>query len=359
MTSKTSYFEPALFLRGLKKTFPVWLAYVVLWVLFLPLSILNRAQWDPKAADIRELILSGAIASVITTAILALALAWVLFRFLFRTTTAYDIAALPVRRESLFCTNLLCGLAIALGTHLLIALITYGASALIGLPNFGACLQLVAAAMLAFLGFFGFAVLLCIIVGNAVAMPLIYIVLNFTVCVVVQISTQLLSNFVYGLGSVSDTVLSLSLILSPILLVFNGNIQVIWGWNADYTDKVRVDLGGFPYFYILAAMGLVCAVLAFFLFRRREMERSGDVIAVRKMQVTYSYRVLDLVSSRQPAKNVPLYCLNITPQEELDKLSIPRETIFVFRDRGTGRPTKKERRELDGLMDGIYYDGDE
>ena len=85
----------------------------------------------------------------------------------------------------------------------------------------------------------------------------------------------------------------------------------------------------------------------------------GDVIALRKMQVTYSYRVLDLVSSRQPAKNVPLYCLNITPQEELDKLSIPRETIFVFRDRGTGRPTKKERRELDGLMDGIYYDGDE
>lgn len=279
MTSKTSYFEPALFLRGLKKTFPVWLAYVVLWVLFLPLSILNRAQWDPKAADIRELILSGAIASVITTAILALALAWVLFRFLFRTTTAYDIAALPVRRESLFCTNLLCGLAIAL--------ITYGASALIGLPNFGACLQLVAAAMLAFLGFFGFAVLLCIIVGNAVAMPLIYIVLNFTVCVVVQISTQLLSNFVYGLGSVSDTVLSLSLILSPILLVFNGNIQVIWGWNADYTDKVRVDLGGFPYFYILAAMGLVCAVLAFFLFRRREMERSGDVVAIRWLRPVF------------------------------------------------------------------------
>ena len=40
----------------------------------------------------------------------------------------------------------------------------------------------------------------------------------------------------------------------------------------------------------------------------------GDVIAVRRMQVTYSYKVLDLVSSRQPAKNVPLYCLNVTPQ---------------------------------------------
>ena len=84
----------------------------------------------------------------------------------------------------------------------------------------------------------------------------------------------------------------------------------------------------------------------------------GDVIEIRFGAKTLR-AVLDLVSSRQPAKNVPLYCLNITPQEELDKLSIPRETIFVFRDRGTGRPTKKERRELDGLMDGIYYDGDE
>ncbi|MEG1405632.1 MAG: S4 domain-containing protein [Alistipes sp.] len=82
----------------------------------------------------------------------------------------------------------------------------------------------------------------------------------------------------------------------------------------------------------------------------------GDRISVRRQQVTYAFKVLDLVTSRQPAKNVPLYCLNITPQEELDKLNIPRETIFVSRDRGTGRPTKKERRDLDGLMDGIYLD---
>ena len=84
----------------------------------------------------------------------------------------------------------------------------------------------------------------------------------------------------------------------------------------------------------------------------------GDMISVRRERVTYSYKVLDLVSSRQPAKNVPLYCLNCTPQEELDKLNVPHETIFVFRDRGTGRPTKKERRDIDALMDGFYF-GDE
>ena len=84
--------------------------------------------------------------------------------------------------------------------------------------------------------------------------------------------------------------------------------------------------------------------------------KPGDVIAVRKQQVTWSYKVLEPVSSRQPAKNVPLYCLDITPREELEKLNVPRETIFVVRDRGTGRPTKKERRELDSLIDYLYFD---
>ena len=87
--------------------------------------------------------------------------------------------------------------------------------------------------------------------------------------------------------------------------------------------------------------------------------KEGDIISVKKMPVTYRYKVLELVSSRQGAKNVPQYCLDITPQEELDKLNAPRETIFVFRDRGTGRPTKKERREIDSLMEEMFYGGDE
>ena len=83
----------------------------------------------------------------------------------------------------------------------------------------------------------------------------------------------------------------------------------------------------------------------------------GDEITVKRLPVVYRYRVLDYVSSRQPAKNVPMYCLNITPQEELDKLFAPRETVFVFRERGMGRPTNKERREIDALMMNYYDDG--
>lgn len=81
----------------------------------------------------------------------------------------------------------------------------------------------------------------------------------------------------------------------------------------------------------------------------------GDRITVKRERVTYSYKVLDLVSSRQPAKSVPNYCLNCTPQEELDKLNVPHETIFVFRERGMGRPTKKDRRDIDSLMDNLFY----
>ena len=85
----------------------------------------------------------------------------------------------------------------------------------------------------------------------------------------------------------------------------------------------------------------------------------GDRISVRRERVNYSYKVLELVSSRQPAKNVPTYCLNCTPQEELDKLNVPHETIFVFRERGMGRPTKKDRRNIDALMDGFFVADDD
>lgn len=83
--------------------------------------------------------------------------------------------------------------------------------------------------------------------------------------------------------------------------------------------------------------------------------KAGSVISVRKGIVNYSYRVKELVSSRQPAKNVLLYIDDITPQDELNKLNVPRETIFISRDRGAGRPTKKERRQIEDLMDELKY----
>ena len=82
----------------------------------------------------------------------------------------------------------------------------------------------------------------------------------------------------------------------------------------------------------------------------------GNIITVRKGAVTYTLRVLGLANNRQPAKDVPLFMENITPVEELAKLQPNNVTIFVQRDRGTGRPTKKERRDIDGLMEEFLYE---
>ena len=84
----------------------------------------------------------------------------------------------------------------------------------------------------------------------------------------------------------------------------------------------------------------------------------GDTIVVRKGPVTYTYKVLALVDKRQGAKLVPQYAENLTPQEELDKLHAPVETFFLKRDRGAGRPTKKDRRQMDSLWDSLDYDAD-
>ncbi len=81
--------------------------------------------------------------------------------------------------------------------------------------------------------------------------------------------------------------------------------------------------------------------------------KAGDSIEVRKGAIHYSYTVIEPVDKRQGAKFVDQYAENTTPQSELDKLIAPVETIFLKRERGSGRPTKKERRDIDRLMDGF------
>lgn len=79
----------------------------------------------------------------------------------------------------------------------------------------------------------------------------------------------------------------------------------------------------------------------------------GDVIEVRKGSVLFTYKVLALSENRMGAALVPEYAENLTPESELAKMHAPRETILYQRDRGTGRPTKKDRRILDDLIDSM------
>lgn len=78
--------------------------------------------------------------------------------------------------------------------------------------------------------------------------------------------------------------------------------------------------------------------------------KQGEVIEIRKGSAVFSYKVLSELENRVGAALVSDYALNLTPESEMEKLRAPVETFFVKRDRGTGRPTKKERRTLDSIL---------
>ena len=79
----------------------------------------------------------------------------------------------------------------------------------------------------------------------------------------------------------------------------------------------------------------------------------GDLLEVRKGPVRYRYKILALLEQRVAAKNLAPYVLDVTPPEELAKGADHHQTALVWRERGTGRPTKKERRDIDRLMDSL------
>lgn len=87
-----------------------------------------------------------------------------------------------------------------------------------------------------------------------------------------------------------------------------------------------------------------------------KMVKPGDTIVARKGAVTYTYKVIQLIDKRQGAKLVPVYAENLTPAEELAKLRAPVETFFLKRDRGAGRPTKKDRRQMEDLWSNLSFD---
>ncbi|MDD4226716.1 MAG: S4 domain-containing protein [Mariniphaga sp.] len=78
---------------------------------------------------------------------------------------------------------------------------------------------------------------------------------------------------------------------------------------------------------------------------------TGEVIKIRKSPVTYSFKVLALAEKRMSAKLAVEFVENITPPEELEILNMQKQMNWLTRDKGAGRPTKKERRKLDDFFD--------
>ena len=105
------------------------------------------------------------------------------------------------------------------------------------------------------------------------------------------------------------------------------------------------------------------------LVKPSRMVKTGDVIGVRKPPVTYSFRILKTIEQRVGAKLLPEIYENITTPDQYELLEMNRISGFVDRQRGTGRPTKKDRRQMDAFVgpslegfddwDGFDFDEDD
>lgn len=88
-----------------------------------------------------------------------------------------------------------------------------------------------------------------------------------------------------------------------------------------------------------------------------KLVEEGDIVCVHKPPITYKFKVLKPIQQRVGAKLVPEMRENLTPKEEYENLEMARISGFADRARGTGRPTKKERRQLDDFLE-PYFTGE-
>ena len=85
----------------------------------------------------------------------------------------------------------------------------------------------------------------------------------------------------------------------------------------------------------------------------------GEIINVKKPPITYSFEVLQTIEKRVGAKLIPEVYKNVTDAKQYELLEMSRISGFVDRARGTGRPTKKDRRQLDAFVDPALFGFDD
>lgn len=89
------------------------------------------------------------------------------------------------------------------------------------------------------------------------------------------------------------------------------------------------------------------------------MIKEGETISVKKPPITYSFKVLKCIEQRVGAKLIPEIYENVTDAKQYELLEMSRISGFVNRARGTGRPTKKDRRSLDAFIEPAMFGFDD
>lgn len=286
MKSRVSCCNVGLIRRDMGKSALLWGGYLLLWFVAMPANLLSSSEWM-KALDMRKNVLElAADACHLVSAFYGFVVAWFLFSYLHKSRSANFFGALPLRRETQFLSHYLSGILYSLLPNLVL----YGATVLVGA---GLGVNLVtetaiwfAAHSLTYIFYYSLAVLCSMVVGNVIAMPVLYGVLNFVVVVVEALLRSMLESLLYGIRL--SHVMTFTWLSPLYYFPMEGNGP---DCKRIYENDKLVDLvfEGWPGLLILAAVGIGLAVVAFLLHKGRRMEAAGDVIAVKRLRPVFLY----------------------------------------------------------------------
>ena len=285
MKSKRSCFNGALFLSALRRFWPVWLAYLVVLCALLPVEFTSDSEmpeWARMLANGRILDIRWRWELVLVTAAMGAVSAMCVFGHMHSERQTSLMCSLPVRREAVYLSDFAAGLVPMLAADVITVAVCAAAEAGLGVLNMPVLLLLLAFLVLLNLTFFGFAALCAVLTGSVIVLPLVFLVLEVVASAVGIMIRGVLRTLVFGFsggGGVSD-------LLSP--LVWLGTHAPS---NGPYYDDIGFGLIGrhVAVLGVYAALGLACALLGLWLYRRRAMETAGEVVAVPVLRPVFRW----------------------------------------------------------------------
>ena len=275
--------------KDLTRFWPVWASYLVIWLLILPTPLItdqyhSTVSIDQVIVDIhRQIVYAGGESALVLTAIYGCVAAFAVWSYLYQSRSASLFHALPVTRETLFCSHFTAGLSFLVIPNVFIAAVTYVCQAGLGYFDPTQILCWLAVVCLESLLFYSLGTLAAMCTGSLLAMPVLYGLINFAVVVCESLMMEFSSQLYWG---VSSQPLKLTF-LSPAVHLAQASVYVYDNYPIMGSDGFYYSTESIRYYnpeyltllcvYALAAVALiVCSLL---LYRRRATESAGDVIA--------------------------------------------------------------------------------
>lgn len=290
MQSVTSYFNRELLRGALQRTWPLWAAYTLIWLLLLPVTLFIRLS-DRHIVYSRptlsyELLSTGLPSGVMMAAVFGIFFAMAMFAYLTNPRATNGMHAMPIRREGLFLTHYLAGLFCQVVTLLVSFALAALVTAAFGVFDGYAVGMGLLLCVLLVLFFYSFGVLCMVCVGQILAGAVFYGILNFLFVGMEVLLRSFAGNFLYGYDGRSSA-FSTAPLSPPVEIASSLSVSYVY----DGIDPIGVRVFHLGTFAAYAAAGLVLAALALLLYRKRRSEMTGNTVAIGWLRPVFKYGV--------------------------------------------------------------------